>query len=125
MKTSSERASCASTNLNYSYPGTRRACPAVSQVHIYLDTMTANIEVFFESPASQWIQGEDGKWYNPEMDEDEYYYLPDNVWKNLRLIQTNDLSVNDIRAFLENDAKKISEDGWALADDGRTVVEII
>lgn len=94
-------------------------------VHIYLDTMTANIGVFFESPASQWIQGEDGKWHNPEMDEDEYYYLPDSVWKNLRLIQTDGLSVDDITAFLKDDAKKISDDGWALADDGRTVIEII
>lgn len=93
--------------------------------HIYLDTMTANIEVFFDSPASQWFQGEDGKWHNPEMYDDEYYYLPDSVWKNLRLIQTNDLSVDDIRASLDDDAKKISDDGWALADNGRTVVEII
>lgn len=93
--------------------------------NIYLDAMTADIDVFWQTPASAWKKGEDGKWRNPEMEEEDYYAIPDDVWHDLTEMPTTGLSLADITSFLETGAKKVSEDGWALADDERTVIEII
>lgn len=91
---------------------------------IYLDVMAADIDVFWQTPASAWEKGEDGLWHNTEM-EDDYYTIPDDVWKGLTEMPTTGLSLADITNFLATDAKKVSKDGWALADDGETVIEII
>lgn len=89
---------------------------------IYLDVMAADIDVFWQTPASAWEKGEDGLWHNTEMED---YTIPDDVWKSLTEMPTTGLSLADITNFLATDAKKVSEDGWALADDGETVIEII
>lgn len=90
---------------------------------IYLDVMAANLDVFWQTPASAWEKEEDGLWHNTEMED--YYTIPDDVWKGLTEMPTTSLSLADITKFLATDAKKVSEDGWALADDGETVIEII
>lgn len=59
------------------------------------------------------------------MEEEDYYAIPDDVWHDLTEMPTTGLSLADITNFLATDAKKVSEDGWALADDGETVIEMI
>lgn len=94
------------------------------EVRIYLDTMTVDSDVFFQYPVSAWTQGKDGNWRLSDAD-DEDFYISDKTWQNLSEIQTVGLSLSDITKFLEGDAKKVSEDGFALTDSGDTVIEII
>ena len=95
---------------------------SVGGVRIYLDTMTVDWDVFFQYPVSAWRQGNDGNW---RLSSDEDYCISDQTWENLLEVQTIGLTLPNITEFLEKDARKVSEDGFALADSGHTVVEII
>lgn len=98
------------------------------EVRIYLDTMSVDNDVFFQSPVSAWTQGKDGNWRFSDADDEDLYissYISDKTWQNLSEIKTAGLSLSDITKFLEGNVKKVSEDGFALTDSGHTVVEII
>lgn len=95
---------------------------SVGGVRIYLDSMTVDWDVFIQSPVSAWKHGKDGNW---RLSDDEDYCISDQVWENLSEIQTADLTLSDIAEFFEKDSRKVSEDGFALADSEHTVLEII
>lgn len=95
---------------------------SVGGVQIYLDTMTVDWDVFIQYPVSAWKQGNDGNW---RLSGDEDYYMTNQTWENLAEVQTTDLTLSEITKFLDKDARKVSKDGFALADFGHTVMEII
>ncbi len=95
---------------------------SVGEVRVYLNTMTVDWDVFFQYPASAWKQGKDG---NRRLSGYRYYRIPDQTWENLTEVQTTGLSLPYITKFLDNDARKVSADGYALADFGDTIIEII
>lgn len=91
-------------------------------VRIYLDSMIVDWDVFFQYPVSAWRQGKDGNW---RLSGHKYDRMSNQTWENLAEVQTTGLTLSDITEFLENDAKKVSKDGFALADSEHTVIEII
>ena len=95
---------------------------SVGGVRIYLDSMTVDWDVFIQNPVSAWKHGKDGNW---RLSYDEDYCIPDKVWENLSEIQTADLTLSDIAEIFEKDERKVSEDGFALAESEHTVIEII
>lgn len=92
------------------------------EVRIYLDSMTVDWNVFFQSPVSAWIHRKDGNW---QLSGHSDFCIPDQTWENLLEVQTTGLTLSDITEFLEKDARKVSEDGFALTDSEHTVLEII